>query len=102
VKPPEQCQTMIDVRAAIDAIDDQLVALLARRVAYVERAAAIKPALGIPAKAPERVAQVLARVEARASDCGLPSDLANELWRLMIDWSIDHERKLMNDEVARA
>jgi isochorismate pyruvate lyase len=100
--PPAQCQTMSDVRAAIDALDDQLVALLASRVGYVERAAALKPALGIPARAPDRVAQVLSRVEAQAAACGLPKDLADRLWRLMIDWAINHEHKLMNREAARS
>jgi isochorismate pyruvate lyase len=93
--PPAECLDISQVRAAIDALDDQVIALLARRVQYVERAAALKPEAGIPARAPDRVRQVLDRVEAGARAQGLPTDLAATLWRVMIDWSIAHEIHLM-------
>ncbi len=86
---------MSQVRRNIDALDDQLIALLARRVQYVERAAWLKPGAGIPPRAPERVAQVLKRVEAGARAQGLPTDLAARLWREIIDWAIAHETRLI-------
>ena len=97
MKPPAACADIRDVRAAIDALDDRLVDAIAERVRYVERAAALKPALGIPAHAPERVAEVLARVDKRAAAAGLPGDLAATLWRAMIEWSIARERALMGE-----
>ena len=95
VLAPADCRDMTQVRAAIDELDDRLVDLLALRVAYVERAAALKPRAGIPADAPARVRQVLQRVEARAAAKGLPTDLAAALWRNLIDWSIAREQTLM-------
>ena len=40
---PEDCQTMTDVRAGVDALDRELVALLATRFGYMRAAARIKP-----------------------------------------------------------
>jgi isochorismate pyruvate lyase len=97
MKPPAACADMRDVREAIDALDDRLVALIAERARYSERAAALKPALGIPALAPERVSEVLSRVEARAAAVGAPGDLALTLWRAIIEWSIERERALMRE-----
>ena len=92
---PQECDDMEQVRAAIDQLDDQLIALLARRVQYIERAAQLKPRLAIPADVPERVRQVLLRVEASAKAMQLPTDLALTIWRGIIEWSIAHETALM-------
>ena len=95
MKQPAECEDMRDVRNAIDALDDQLIGLMALRVRYVERMAVLKPLFGASAEAPDRVRQVLERVEVGARDKGLPTDLALALWRQMIDWAIARERKLM-------
>ena len=42
-KPPDACETMIDVREGVDATDQELVALLERRFGYMRAAARIKP-----------------------------------------------------------
>src|SRR3546814_8886540 len=41
--PAEQCQTMKDVRIGVDTVDRELVALLARRFAYMRADARITP-----------------------------------------------------------
>ena len=38
-RPPGECETMADLRAEIDAIDKELIALLARRAGFIDRAA---------------------------------------------------------------
>jgi isochorismate pyruvate lyase len=88
---------MSDVRATIDALDDELVALLARRQRQIERAAAVKPSLGIPARVPERVDEVLGRVAAASRREGMSAELAQSLWRALIEWSIAHEERLMGE-----
>ena len=40
--PPEDCQTMIEVREGVDATDRELVMLLKRRFGYMDAAARIK------------------------------------------------------------
>lgn len=86
---------MSDVRRLIDELDEELVALLAKRQRQVERAARIKPALGIPANVPERVDEVLAHVLGAARREGLSVEVAMTLWRALIDWSIQYEERLM-------
>eukprot|EP01037_Dinobryon_pediforme_P032470 gene32470-37425_t len=44
ILPGPDCTTMIEVRAGVDQVDRELVALLARRFAYMDAAARIKPA----------------------------------------------------------
>jgi len=88
---PQACETMADLRAIIDRIDDDLVALMAARQACIDRAADIKATEGLPAHIPERVREVLDRVRVRAQAAGLDPDLAVLIWRSMIDWSILRE-----------
>lgn len=92
---------MSSVRAAIDALDDKLVALLAERQRQVERAAAVKPNLGIPARVPERIDEVLERVAQAARREGLSDQLAHALWSAIIEWAIAHEERLMGDKAPR-
>ncbi|MGJ0424730.1 chorismate mutase [Methylocystis sp.] len=86
---------MSDVRRLIDELDEELVTLLAKRQRQIERAARIKPALGIPANVPERVDEVLAHVLGAARREGLSVEVAMTLWRALIDWSIQYEERLM-------
>ncbi len=86
---------MADVRRLIDELDEELVALLAKRQRQIERAAKVKPALGIPANVPERVDEVLGHVLGVARREGLSVELAMNLWRALIDWSIQYEERLM-------
>ncbi len=94
-KAAADCATMEDVRAGIDQVDTALVGLLLRRVAYVDRAAVIKAPLGLPARIDDRVEAVVARVRATAAAEGLDPDLAESLWRQLIDWSIAREERAL-------
>lgn len=92
---------MSDVRRLIDELDEALVALLAKRQRQIERAAKVKPALGIPANVPERVDEVLAHVLGVARREGLSVELAMNLWRALIDWSIQYEERLMGERAPK-
>jgi len=92
---------MSDVRRVIDEIDDELVALLAKRQRQIERAAKVKPALGIPARVPERVDEVLARVLGAARRESLSVEVAMNLWTAIIEWSIQYEERLMGDKAPK-
>jgi isochorismate pyruvate lyase len=89
-KNPDTCRTMAELRGLIDTIDAGLVALLARRAACIDRAAVLKPPLGIPARVPLRVEEVVAHVRALAAD-GFDPDEAEAMWRRLIEWSIARE-----------
>ncbi len=84
------CTTMLQVRAGVDAIDRDLVALLARRFAYMDAAARIKSERGA-VRDEARKAQVIANASAAATAVGLPAGLAETLWETLIETSISHE-----------
>lgn len=90
VKPPEACQTMQDVRAGVDALDRELVALLAQRFGYMNAAARIKPSR-CDVRDEARKAQVIANASAAAAVAGLPPGLAEDLWEALVEASIAHE-----------
>lgn len=90
-KTPAECETMADIRAEIDRLDAELVALFAQRVGYIDRAAAIKAGVGLPARITPRVEEVVANVRRHAEAHGLPPDKLEKLWRKLIDWSIERE-----------
>ena len=87
---PEACQTMIDVRAGVDAVDRALMTLLGERMRYMEAAARIKPERGLVRDEP-RKAQVIANARANAVREGVPEALAAELWERLVEGSIAYE-----------
>jgi isochorismate pyruvate lyase len=98
-RPPAQCRDMTEVRAEIDRIDAALVALIAERFGYVERAWQIKLAEKAAANVPWRNQQVIDRVRARAAELGVPPDLCEALWRQMIGWFIQYEEEKLRKEL---
>ena len=84
------CTTMAEVRAGVDAVDRELVALLARRFAYMDAAARIKPARAA-VRDEARKAQVIANARAAALAVGLPADVVAALWEALVEASIAYE-----------
>lgn len=87
---PADCQSMVEVRQGVDALDRALVTLLAERQRYMDAAARIKPnrdAVFDQARIDDVVAKVLATAEAK----GLSAVIAEPVWRLLIDRCIAHE-----------
>ena len=98
-KTPQQCKDLSDVRVEIDRCDKALVDMIAERFGYVERAWQIKLDLKQEANVPWRNQQVFERVRARASERGLPPDLAEALWRQMVGWFIQHEEEKLREQI---
>ena len=92
------CTTMAEIRAEIDRVDRELVALFAERTGYIDRAAAVKTGIGLPARITERVEEVVANVRAEAVRHALPPDTLEKLWRKLIDWSIAREEDVLGPE----
>jgi isochorismate pyruvate lyase len=86
-------QELRELRAAIDALDVEIVRLLAKRLAVVDRVIAVKRTHGVPARIPERVEEVVAKVRRAAAAAAVPSDLAETIWRAMMEWVIAHEKE---------
>ncbi len=89
-KPPHQCQTMAEVRAGVDALDRELVQLLVIRQGYMKAAARIKPNRDAVYDAP-RIEDVVSKVLAEAKTAGLSPDIAEPVWRKLIERCIAHE-----------
>lgn len=87
---PAACQSMPEVRQGVDALDRALVALLAERQRYMDAAARIKPnrdAVFDQARIDDVVAKVLVSAETHH----LSPEIAEPVWRLLIDRCIAHE-----------
>lgn len=95
MKAPSDCHSMQELRVEIDALDAQIVAGLAARAAYIDRAIALKQVENLPARIDDRVEEVVERVRARAGAEGLDADLVEALWRRLIEWSIAREERVL-------
>lgn len=95
-KSPQSCASMSELRVEIDALDAELVSLLALRAQYIDRAIELKPAENMKARVPERVEDVVAKVRAAAEAQGLDPVLIEGLWRQIIEWSIAREADIID------
>lgn len=81
-----------EVRSEIDALDQQLLQLLAKRQQWVHRAGELKPKGDDNAvRAPDRVNAVIAARREAAVEIGLSPEVAEAVWRAMIDAFIAYE-----------
>ncbi|UXI01793.1 bifunctional chorismate mutase/prephenate dehydrogenase [Photobacterium sp. TY1-4] len=69
------------LRDQIDEVDQQMVALLARRLALVEEVGHVKSQHGLPIYAPDREAAMLASRRREAENQGVPPDLIEDILR---------------------
>ena len=90
LKMPDACASLAELREAIDTRDTRLVALLTVRQAYIERAARLKTAREQVRDA-ARVEDVVAKVIAEGKRTGLSANIAEPVWRTLIEASIAHE-----------
>ena len=87
---PEDCASMAEVRQGVDALDRALVTLLAERQRYTNAAARIKPSRDV-VHDDARIEDVVAKVLAEAKKQGLSCEIAEPVWRTLIDRCIAHE-----------
>ncbi|PKP98224.1 MAG: chorismate mutase [Alphaproteobacteria bacterium HGW-Alphaproteobacteria-15] len=87
---PEDCITMIEVRAGVDALDRELVALLAIRFGYMRAAARVKDSRNA-VRDEARKASVIAAAVAEGEARGLPGDVIADIWERLVEGSIAYE-----------
>ena len=87
---PADCTTMAEVRQGVDALDRALVAMLAERQRYMDAAARIKQDRGT-VRDNARVEDVVAKVRAEACKQGLSEEIAEPVWRTLIERCIAYE-----------
>ncbi|ORT48374.1 chorismate mutase [Vibrio sp. qd031] len=72
---------LADLRDKIDAVDKQMIDLLAQRLSLVEEVGEVKSEHGLPIYAPDREAAMLASRRAEAESRGVPAQLIEDILR---------------------
>ena len=90
VKPPEDCETMAEVRLGVDTLDRELMRLIAVRFGYMRAAARIKPERG-HVRDEARKAQVIDNVREDARREGIPEAALGDIWDALVEASIAYE-----------
>jgi isochorismate pyruvate lyase len=98
---PAECTTMAQVRQGVDALDRLLVTVLAERQRYMDAAARIKPNREA-VRDSARIEDVVAKVKAQARQVGLSEEIAEPVWRLLIERCIAYEFEAWDGSRANA
>ena len=89
-RAPIPCPEMQEIRAQIDALDKRLVALLAERQKLIAAAGEVKPSRDT-VRDEARIEEVVQLVLAEAEKSGLAREIAEPVWRQLIESSIAYE-----------
>ncbi|WP_339108212.1 chorismate mutase [Thioclava sp. GXIMD4216] len=95
MKDPKTIPSMKELREQIDWLDRQIVEHLAYRLTLIDRAIDLKPEEDMPARIEERVEDVVAKVKAHAAQCNGDVELFEQLYRIMIEASIQREERVL-------
>lgn len=99
--PGQECTTMAEVRAGVDQVDRELIALLRRRFDYMDAAARIKPERHM-VRDEGRKAQVIANARTHAAAAGLPEKEIGEIWDALVEASIAYELAQYDRRVTKS
>ncbi len=97
MKKAADCANMDEVRAEIDRVDRALVDLLSERWTYVDRAWVFKRSAA-EASVPWRNREVIEKVRERARTAGMPPEMAEALWRMIIGYGIQYEEERLREK----
>ena len=94
-KKPDDCDTMEEARAEIDRVDAAMADLLAERWGFVAKVASLKSSAK-EASVPWRNDEIITRVRSRVEAGGGPPELAETIWREILDFAIKQQQKNLN------
>ena len=86
-----------EIRARIDAIDEQMLSLFLERMSCAEQVAVYKKERNLPILNAAREQEILAEVETRSGEL---APYARELFRVLMDLSKDRQRELFGRMTA--
>lgn len=98
---PENCNTMAEVRAGVDALDEDILILLGRRMRFMEAAARIKPKRDQVRDEPRKAAVIAHAREAAVRNL-FPPDLAVRIYEELVEGSIAYELERFDAGRAQA
>lgn len=88
----DNCNSMSELRLEIDLLDRKIVELITIRQSFMDQAARIKDARH-KVRDEDRIRDVVQKVGAYAKESGADPDLVCDIYRKMIEWSINYEMK---------
>lgn len=86
----KQCENMADLREEIDRVDRLIVPLLLERIQLIAQAGHIKTDRNT-VRDEWRIEDVVSKVKAEAAKHGGDLDYIEDIYRYLIDYSINHE-----------
>jgi isochorismate pyruvate lyase len=89
-------KSIAELREQIDAVDEELIKLLAQRQRLVEAVLVVKKRDGVAARIPSRVDYVIDRARVLARAHHLDPALAETIWTEMIEWFVAHEERTLD------
>ena len=92
----EREKVLAGLRADIDALDVEIVGLMAQRMALVDRVIMVKREHNLPARIHSRVEEVARLVGEHAVKAGISPDYTETVWRAMMDWVIAYEDRQLS------
>ena len=87
---PENCTWMEDIRVEIDNMDRDIIAILGKRFEYVKAAPKFKTS-ATSVRAPERFKSMLEQRRIWAFEAGLSPDAIENMYRDLVNHSINEE-----------
>lgn len=89
-KEPADCADMNDIRAEIDAMDRDIIAIIGKRFEYVKAAAKFKVSQ-TDVRAPQRFTAMLEQRREWAVEQGLNPDAIEKMYRDLVNHFIEEE-----------
>ena len=94
-RAPLPCPEMAEIREQIDRLDQELVTLLANRQKLIAAAGKVKPSRDT-VRDEARIEEVIALVKQQAAKAGLAHEIAEPVWRQLIESSIAYEYEIFD------
>lgn len=88
MKSPELCADMAEIRAEVNAIDHEIIALLGRRLDYVRAAVRHKPDEQ-SIRNPDHWDRFFAQRRGWARDAGYDPDVIEAIYRRLYDYTVE-------------
>ena len=85
-----KCNSLEEVRAKVDELDDKLVELISQRSHYIKQAATFKNSID-ENKADERIEFIKQKVRHKAIQLEVSPNMISELFTIMIDEMVETE-----------
>jgi isochorismate pyruvate lyase len=86
----KKCNSLEEVRAEVDKIDEQIVELIAKRNDYIKQAASFKNSVE-EVKSHERIDYIMQRVRKKAIELNVNPNMIEDLFTRMIDEMVETE-----------